>query len=107
MKIAEINRNIFKNSAQETALQLRASLVSAWNSLVSSIENVRIKETYMRASEEQSKITTVKYLNGLVSYYDWYNVENDFINAQKSSLSAKSDAFLAEASWKKTLGIGE
>jgi len=107
VKIAEINRNIFKNSAQETALQLRASLVSAWNSLVSSIENVRIKETYMRASEEQSKITTVKYLNGLVSYYDWYNVENDFINAQKSSLSAKSDAFLAEASWKKTLGIGE
>ena len=107
VKTAQINRKMYELSLSGTAQQLRASLVHARNSLLSSIENVNAREKYMEASREQSEITTMKYLNGLVTYYEWYNVENDYINAQKASLNAKSDALLAEAAWKKLLGIGE
>ena len=107
VKTAYLARQIYELSLFETTQRLRAALISAWNTFLCSVENVNVRGKYLEASKEQSDITTMKYLNGLVTYYEWYNVENDYINAQKSSLSAKSDALLAEAAWKKTLGIGE
>ncbi len=61
----------------------------------------------MIAFEEQSRIVTQKYLNGFVSYYDWYNVENDFIDSKKILLNARKEAMLSESNWKNKLGGGE
>ncbi len=107
LKIAKVNENTIEKSLQETTIKLHTTLKSAWNSFLSSIETVKVKEKYLIAYEEQSRIVTQKYLNGLASYYDWYNVENDFINSKKMLLNAKKEAVLLESIWKNKLGGGE
>ena len=64
----------------------------------------RIREKYKEASQEQSQVTTAKYVNGLTTYYDWYSVENNFISSQKSFLSAIREAILAESRWLNLIG---
>ncbi|MFQ3675791.1 MAG: TolC family protein, partial [Endomicrobiia bacterium] len=82
--LSEKNKIIQEQSFNETKLQLLSNLESVYNTLIDDYETIKIREKYLQASEEQTKITTLKYLNGLVSYYDWYSVENEYINAQKS-----------------------
>lgn len=96
-----------KETFRQSRLQLAANIDSAYNTYLNSSDNVSVSEKYLAASNEQSKITTTKYLNGLVSYIDWYSVENDYISSMKSLLNAKRDAALGRASFDKVLGLGE
>lgn len=98
---------ISQKSFEAEVLAIRAAWLSAGNDLSRAAENVAIQEKYLEASSEQSKITSVRYLNGLVAYSEWYTVENDYINAKKSLLSAKKTAILARAKLNNILGKGE
>jgi len=107
LRIAKTDTIIAQENFRETTLTLLAKIESTANSFIDSVDNVKVREKYLLASEEQSEITTMKYVNGLVSYYEWYTVENDYINSQKSLLNAKKDAIVSEAYWKNVLGLGE
>ena len=107
LKIAEMNQKISNENKKSIRQQLLANLESAQNNLISALENVWVRQTYLLAAEEQSRINTVKYINGLLSYQDWYTLENDLITAKKSLLEAQKNAGLALASWKNILGAGE
>jgi len=107
IKLAESNKIIIENSLQETELQLKTSLRNAYSNYINAIENLNIRQKYLIAAEQQSEITTMKYVNGLAAYYDWYNVENDVISYQKMMLNSKRDVILAESSLKNVQGIGE
>jgi outer membrane protein TolC len=107
LMIAESNRTISEKSFHDSVNQLKISVQQAQVSYTNAIENLKIRQKYLAATEEQSKITTMKYLNGLATYYDWYNVENDMINYQKQMLNTKKDAIMAEAGLKNVLGMGE
>lgn len=37
---------------------------------------------------------------------DWYSIENDYINAQKTFLDAKKEAVLEKALWRNFIGEG-
>lgn len=89
---------------RETRQQLAFAVNSALNSFIDAVNYVSVSDKYLKASAEQSKVTTAKYINGLASYSDWYNVENDYINSMRSLLNAKRDALLQEANFNKTLG---
>lgn len=104
LKIAENNKALSDETLRETKHLLRARVETAFNDLVDSAENVKVREVYYTAARERAKITAAKYVNGLVLYYEWDIAESDFINAQKALLNAKRDASLAEASWANILG---
>jgi outer membrane protein TolC len=91
-----------KAAGLDTAL----SVESAWRDYRDAFENVEVRMKYLDASMAQSEIVSARYLNGLATYQEWYQVENDFISSKKSYLNAKRDAGLKEAVWKKTLGLG-
>ncbi|MDI6757509.1 MAG: TolC family protein, partial [Endomicrobiia bacterium] len=93
----------FKAAFLDAAL----SLESAWSDYIDAMESVVVREKYLDASRSQSEIVSARYLNGLVTYQEWYQVENDFINSKKFYLLAKREAGLKEAYWKKALGLAE
>jgi outer membrane protein TolC len=105
--LSEKNKVFQEQSFNETKLQLLSSIETLYNTLIDDYENINIRKKYLQATEEQTKITTLKYLNRLVSYYDWYSIENEYINAQKNFLNSIKNYAITYATWKNYLGIGE
>jgi outer membrane protein TolC len=83
---------------------LRYSLEESYESFRGALDSLEISKISLAAAEERSKITNVKYLNGLTSYDEWYRIENAYIQAQKQLLASKKSALLAEADWHKSYG---
>lgn len=104
IRIAKVNEKIAGESLRETILELSASLTKTYNGLIDAVENVKVTEKYLNAAQEQSKITTQKYINGMTTYQDWYSIENDYINTRKSYLDAKKTALKSYATWENLLG---
>ncbi|OGS43082.1 MAG: hypothetical protein A2539_09340 [Elusimicrobia bacterium RIFOXYD2_FULL_34_15] len=107
LKIAKTNKKISEETFKSIRQQLMARLESVWNDFVDATENVKVSEKYFNASEQQSKIRTTKYVNGLVSYQDWYTSENDYISSKRAFLNSRRNAVISEISWKNFLGLGE
>jgi outer membrane protein len=80
------------------------SLKQAYEDLKDSIDNYAVQKQYLNASAEQAKITQVKYLNGLTTYYEWDQLQNTYINNQIGLLNANRNALYAEANWHKSYG---
>lgn len=93
----------FKAAVLDSAL----SIESAWRDYTDAMESVVVLEKYLNASQAQSEIVSARYLNGMATYQEWYQVENDFISSKKSYLNAKRDAGLKEAYWKKARGLSD
>ncbi len=83
---------------------IRYSLEEAFENFNDSLEGLKVAEISLAAAGERSKISRVKYLNGLTNYDEWDRIESSFIQQQKSLLNNKKSALLAEASWYKSYG---
>jgi outer membrane protein TolC len=84
--------------------ELRFNLGSAYYDLLNAVEAVQVNEKLLRAAEERSKITRVKYINGLTNYDEWDRVENTYISAQRSLLNQQRAALRAEAAYYNAYG---
>ncbi|MFH1378910.1 MAG: TolC family protein [bacterium] len=104
LKVQNRNTVTAQENFRKTKHNLLQQLQAGLNNYIDAIENIKIREKYLEASEEQSHVTTAKYINGLTTYYDWYSVENNFISSQKSYISAIRDAIISEAKWLNLLG---
>lgn len=107
LKIAQTDKVKSEENFREIKQEILFQLEQAYNGLIDAVGDVKVKEKYFIASQERAKISSVKYINGLISYQDWDTIENEFINSKKSLLGAKFNAFVAWAEWKKVLGEGE
>lgn len=101
---ADIRRVEFdEQSARDFAV---LDLRDQWDAYLSAEENVAVREEFLEAARVRAEIAQAQYASGLISYQDWDIIENDLIAQEKSMLSARRDAVLAEAAWMKTLGKG-
>jgi outer membrane protein TolC len=99
LKIAEEN---MKNAANS----LKASAVSYYNDMADAIEIVSVRELYLSAAALQAEISSRKYVNGLATYQEWYQIESDYINSQVSFLDSKRSAAAVKAKWHNFIGEG-
>ncbi|MDR1696562.1 MAG: TolC family protein [Endomicrobium sp.] len=99
LKISEEN---FKNQVN----LLEASAVSYFNNLTDAVESISVREYYLSAARLQAEISARKYVNGLSTYQEWYLIENDYINAQKTFLDVKRSAALEKSRWRNFTGEG-
>jgi outer membrane protein TolC len=106
VKSAANSAQIAEENLKDALNSLKAAAVAGYNSLADYNENVAVRERYLKASSLQAEISARKYVNGLTTYQDWYSIENDFINSQKSLLDAKKNAALEKARWDNFLGKG-
>ena len=93
-------REDFKKSEKD----IYYSIKDAYESLKDAIDSYSSQKKYLDASSERSKIAQIKYLNGLTSYYEWDQIQNEYINNQIGMLSADRNALVAEANWYKSYG---
>ncbi|MFN3551422.1 MAG: TolC family protein, partial [Endomicrobiia bacterium] len=91
----------------DTKLNLQNNFYLLKNEFFGLKELLTVKEKYLKALEKQSEIITIKYANGLTTYYDWYQTEESFINLQKSLLNLKKELIISEIELKKFLGFIE
>ena len=102
--IASKNIKIAQENLRRIEQEELTSLISAKENYQAAQEDLLLRQKYLGASQEQSKIITAKYVNGLATYQDWYTVENDFINSQKALLTSKTQAAIVQGRWVNLLG---
>lgn len=104
LKTAELNKaksvlTAAQATERSTQDSVRLSLEQAWALLKDAVENVSVKQKFLIATEERSKIAQAQYSIGLMSYDNWTIIEDDLVSAKKDLLNAQADALLAEANW--------
>ena len=85
---------------------LLSTLRRAFATYVESVEQLAVDDAFLTAAKTRADIARSKYNNGLMSFEDWDNIENDLINKTKSYITSKRDRIIAEASWEKAQGVG-
>jgi outer membrane protein TolC len=99
---AEAAQAALEETKNLTAFRLEDSYASFQNA----VEQVDVLRRFLAAAEARAEIARAQYNNGLISFQDWDQIENDLINSQKSLLAGRRNAATAMAAWEKTRGKG-
>jgi outer membrane protein TolC len=83
---------------------LKAKAVQYYNDWVNRYEFLTVIKYSLQSCKLQTDIARRKYINGLVSYEDWYSIEESYTNAQKSVLSSRRNEVTSKIAWRKFLG---
>lgn len=105
LKIANVGIKTAQIELYDERLSLLNDLFLLKNNFVDLKESFVVRQKYLQALEKQAEIVSIKYVNGLASYYDWYQIEDSFITAQKNLLNLKRDIIIAEINLRKFLGL--
>ncbi|MFZ3231485.1 MAG: TolC family protein [Pseudobdellovibrio sp.] len=104
------NTSITRDSSeiQKTSVDQKeiVNLKLIYQKFIESIEKMKVDESFQKALVLRSEIARTQYNNGLVSFIDWDNIENDLILRQKTYLQSKKDRALSEATWNQARGTG-
>lgn len=95
-------------AAQENLESTRRSVLytlqQQWTSVLDAWDTLSVQKKYLAAATERATIAQAQYSTGLISFDNWTIIENDLVNAKKSLLDARTNAFIAEAKWKQAMG---
>jgi len=108
-RIAEVSKaksqynqaKVDERSGRDSVL---VTLESAWKNLQDGTANVSVKNKFLEAAEERSKIASVQYEQGLISFDNWIIIENNLVDAKKEYLNAEADMLINEAYWIQAIG---
>ena len=78
----------------------------AYRTYVEGVMKLDVDQAFVVAAESRERIAKAQYNNGLTTFIDWDNIENDLINRQKSFLQTEKERVTAEAAWEQALGRG-
>jgi hypothetical protein len=70
------------------------------------VENTKVQEAFLKAAQTREEIGKAQYLNGLLNFQNWDQLETNLTSQQKTELSSFLGAKSAEASWELTQGKG-
>ena len=82
------------------------NLETTLGDLIQQDERVRVNKEFVEAVSVQSEIGRMRYNNGLITFENWYTIENDLIARQKNLLESKRDRVQREAAWEEAQGKG-
>lgn len=83
---------------------LRYNIEDSYRAFKDSLEALKVRKIYLDASSTRATIARAKYMNGLMSYYEWNRIENEYISSQKSLLNSQKSLLSAEAVWYNSHG---
>lgn len=106
VQAATATRNSSLSHRQTVDQDTVTSLKQAYQKYLESIEKLKVDETFQKAALVRAEVARSQYNNGLISFTDWDQIENDLITRQKSYLQSKKDRVLSESAWKQAQGQG-
>lgn len=92
---------LLRSQWQQTLVDLQ----QAYTDWLDAAQQSRVQSEFLKAAELRAEIARSQYTSGLMSFDDWDIIENDLITQQKTDLTARRDAILAQATWEKVRGI--
>ncbi len=106
LKSAEESKKGEKDALESTDLKTESSLESAYASYVDSLEEMKVQELQVQAAQTQEEIAKAEYLNGLLIFQNWNQIEAALTNQQKTEISDSLNIKTTEANWELTQGKG-
>jgi len=90
-------------------LQALGNLESAWDGFAQAEDQVRVQRAFLDADIQRKEEADIMYQSGLMTFQDWQLITNDYVNFQKSYLSAEQNLIAAEGQWRFATGqqLGE
>ncbi len=90
------------HTAEQTAL---LDLESAWTSLRNAQQTRDIQAAFLEAAEVRAEIAREQYANGLLTFQNWDQIEDELTQSQQALLTSDRDAAIAAAEWDRARGI--
>jgi len=84
---------------QTVRQQSRSTLESAWSAFAQAEDQVRVQRAFLDADVQRKLEADIMYQSGLMTFQDWQLITNDYVNFQKSYLSAEENLIFAEGQW--------
>lgn len=90
---------------RETEQNALLDLETAWTNLRDARQQRNVQAEFLNAAEVRAEISREQYANGLLSFQDWDQIEDELIQSQQSLLASDRDAALAAAEWERVQGL--
>ena len=104
--VSAANKNYAKaqQDLHTVRLQARSALESAWSGFAQAEDQVRVQRAFLDSAIQRKQESDIMYQSGLMSFQDWQLIMNDYVNFQKSYLSAEQNLIAAEGQWRFATG---
>ena len=106
LKSAEESKYGAQDDLQSTYLKTENQLESDYSDYENALENTKVQDAFLQAAQTREEIGKAEYLNGLLIFQNWDDLESNLTTQQKSELSSFLNAKTTEASWELTQGKG-
>jgi outer membrane protein TolC len=105
-KSAEESQTRAEEELRSTDLKTESRLESAFASFQNASENIKVQVAFLDAAQTREEIAKAEYLNGLLSFQNWDQIESNLTLQQKAELSSFLGVKTAEAEWELAQGKG-
>lgn len=106
MKSAEESKKGAEDTLESTDLKTESSLESAYAVYVNAVQQNKVQEFQVKAAQTQEEIAKGEYLNGLLIFQNWDQIEASLTAQQNAQLSDFLNTKTAEATWELAQGKG-
>jgi len=106
-KSAEDSKSGAEFDLRSADLKLAVQLQSSFASFQNALESTQVQEAFLKAAQTREEIAKAEYLNGLLNFQNWDQIEQNLTSQEKSQLSSLLAAKTAEANWELSQGKGE
>lgn len=105
-KSAEESQSGAEYNLKSTDLKTETALETSYASLVNAVEDVRVQRSFLQAAQTREEIGKAEYLNGLLIFQNWDQLESNLTSQQKAELTSLLNLETTEADWELTQGKG-
>ncbi len=106
LKSAEESKQGAEDTLESTDLKTENQLESAYAAYLNAVEQDKVQQFQVKAAQTQEEIAKAEYLNGLLIFQNWNQIESNLTNQQNGELSGLLSIKTAEANWELTEGKG-
>lgn len=104
--VSAANRNYARASQDLISVrnQARSTLQSAWSGLAQAEDQVRVQRAFLDSAMQRKQEGDVLYQSGRMTFQDWELITTDYVNFQRSFLSAQQTLIAAQGQWRFATG---
>ncbi|HTA75789.1 MAG TPA: TolC family protein [bacterium] len=106
LKSAEESKQGAEDTLESTDLKTENQLEGAYAAYLNAVEQDKVQQFQVKAAQTQEEIAKAEYLNGLLIFQNWNQIESNLTNQQNGELSGLLSIKTAEANWELTEGKG-
>ncbi|HVM32840.1 MAG TPA: TolC family protein [bacterium] len=106
-KSAEESKLGVKDQLESSDMKTEQSLENAYAAFEDAVGEIQVQQVQVEAAQTQEEIAKAEYLNGLLIFQNWNQIESALTNQQKQQLNAMLTIKTAEAAWQLAEGKGD